>query len=583
MSELQSRLEHLVTYSSQLIFVSGDSVGEQQQSLQAFISRQSDNAEIAFINAEARMSQADYRQQIATQLLGPNRARTSRPLFELLSSIEQQQGPVLIIVCQAEFLPRPVLQELWELVLQSRMANKQKHLNVLLFGDSQWTDEAKAWLPANNKNKPLLLSSESVVKQAPASELEAVIAEKRKAFEARIEARKAQANDAVTSGNPLKRIWVIVLFSFLFIGLFGGGLAMLYKDALIAFYHQTLQADDTVHDEEGTSTHLEADAAELVADSTGSAAASATASAAASATASAAASATASAAAGTAINSGALKPESTVPVVASFAALSTVQPDSTKEMTQSPTVDMPTLSQSQQGERLNDQALEKVSSKETPRLAAEYQENQGLVRSWEEAVAHIKLPDTPISVENITKAGSDSQGSNNITASSTPTASATATTSPSSTQDKIASPALPDVSNDTINQQVDDYPVEDVVSIEQLGDEVPSTLLSPQNRANALPQLKNSDLKLMPELKSSSFIVQISGISNEQLLHEYLIDNDLIDKVWIYPTQRNGNLWFLVLLNQEFSSIIEAREAIKSLPATMTQSPPFAKKVSQLQ
>ena len=44
LSELQHRLEHLVSYSSQLIFVSGDTIGQQQRTLEAFLSQQNENA-----------------------------------------------------------------------------------------------------------------------------------------------------------------------------------------------------------------------------------------------------------------------------------------------------------------------------------------------------------------------------------------------------------------------------------------------------------------------------------------------------------------------------------------------------------
>ena len=54
-SELHSRLEYLVNYSSQLIFVSGDSIAEQQRTLESFVFQQSDNTELAFITAEEDM------------------------------------------------------------------------------------------------------------------------------------------------------------------------------------------------------------------------------------------------------------------------------------------------------------------------------------------------------------------------------------------------------------------------------------------------------------------------------------------------------------------------------------------------
>ena len=42
-SELHERLEYLVNYSSQLIFVSGESIAQQQKTLEAFVFQQHDD------------------------------------------------------------------------------------------------------------------------------------------------------------------------------------------------------------------------------------------------------------------------------------------------------------------------------------------------------------------------------------------------------------------------------------------------------------------------------------------------------------------------------------------------------------
>ena len=48
-NELHERLEYLVNYSSQLIFVSGDSIAQQQKTLEAFVFQQHDDTEIAYL------------------------------------------------------------------------------------------------------------------------------------------------------------------------------------------------------------------------------------------------------------------------------------------------------------------------------------------------------------------------------------------------------------------------------------------------------------------------------------------------------------------------------------------------------
>ncbi|MEC7468757.1 MAG: hypothetical protein VYC51_02800 [Pseudomonadota bacterium] len=49
-SELHDRLEYLVNYSSQLIFVSGDSIAEQQRTLESCVFEQTHHNPLAIIN-----------------------------------------------------------------------------------------------------------------------------------------------------------------------------------------------------------------------------------------------------------------------------------------------------------------------------------------------------------------------------------------------------------------------------------------------------------------------------------------------------------------------------------------------------
>lgn len=232
LSELHSRLEHLVSYSSQLIFVSGETIAQQQRTLEAFISQQGENTEVAFISATEHMQANDYRRQFCRQLLGQTAGSFVRPLNELLAELNQHDGPVLICITQAERLPDPFLQELWELVLQSRFASNKQHLNVLLFGQPQWAEHAKKWLPAKNSDKPLLLHSESVLTaSAEQSELEQLIAHKRKAFDSRLRQR-AQSHP---SRQPvLAHWWMKLLIATVFVLSFSTILLWQYFDLSVA-------------------------------------------------------------------------------------------------------------------------------------------------------------------------------------------------------------------------------------------------------------------------------------------------------------------------------------------------------------
>jgi DamX protein len=162
LSELQERLKHLINYSSQLIFVSGDTIAQQQRSLEDFLSIQQENTEISYFTAEMTMESPDLRRTICRQLLGVKLGSFNRPLKQLLKNLHQQPGPFLLCIKQAQMLPNDFLQELWEWVCESKKLSESHHVNVILFGETEWAEKAKKWLPKKNKNRPVLLSSQSV-------------------------------------------------------------------------------------------------------------------------------------------------------------------------------------------------------------------------------------------------------------------------------------------------------------------------------------------------------------------------------------------------------------------------------------
>ena len=233
-SELHERLEYLVNYSSQLIFISGDSIAEQQKTLEAFVFQQHDDTEIAYLTADADMDISDYRRQLCRQLLGQVVGSFVRPLNELLSSLNDFDGPILIAITQAQHIPDKLLQELWDLVLQSRFAGNKQHLNVLLFAQTQWAEKAKQWLPAKNTQTPLLISSQSISLEKPASELDQMMAERRAAFQAHLDKRKIPL--AAATKNPLSSPWLYIALGIVFLLTFGGLVAWQYDGAISSLF-----------------------------------------------------------------------------------------------------------------------------------------------------------------------------------------------------------------------------------------------------------------------------------------------------------------------------------------------------------
>jgi len=180
---LHERLEYLINYSSQLIFVSGDSIAQQQKTLDSFIFHQPDGADVAMLTATREMTLSDYRRQICRQLYGQVVGSYVRPLKDLLAPAVGQSNTVLITIVQSQCIPNELLQELWDLVLQSRTQTHAKHLNVLLFGESAWATQAKHWLPSANTDRPLLISSQSIDAPAFDENTQAAVAKRREQFQ----------------------------------------------------------------------------------------------------------------------------------------------------------------------------------------------------------------------------------------------------------------------------------------------------------------------------------------------------------------------------------------------------------------
>jgi DamX protein len=228
--DLQSRLEHLITYSSQLVFVSGDGMGKQLSFAQHFLSHQNELANIGYVDASTKLDIISYRKKFVQQLIGPVKVDYSKPLTFLIPRLIKEQSQfILIAVTHADLLPDEFLQELWDLVLQNRFAKNRHHLNILVFGEKEWASRAKSWLPANSNNKPVLLANEFVERitqeSKGMSELDQLISSKRQQFNERLAVRESIES---SQHNLLGEWWVKVLLSIIFFVTFTGLLLSQY-------------------------------------------------------------------------------------------------------------------------------------------------------------------------------------------------------------------------------------------------------------------------------------------------------------------------------------------------------------------
>ena len=198
-AQIHDRLEDLVTNSAQLIFVGSDTLAQQQQNLENFLTQQDENVEIAFVQVGIDDTSDSLRGSICTQLMHVNSSGFQRPLNELLHELNHIPDPVLICLTHAQNLSESMLSELWNLVLQSRFGANQLHLNIILFGDTQWSQAAQLALAHQQAEPPIILTNDAFTYEYQGSELDQMIAQKREAFAQRIAHRNTPLVD-----TPLK-------------------------------------------------------------------------------------------------------------------------------------------------------------------------------------------------------------------------------------------------------------------------------------------------------------------------------------------------------------------------------------------
>ncbi|MEP1554397.1 MAG: DamX protein [Paraglaciecola sp.] len=242
-TELSDRLDYLISYSSQLVFVCTDKIKQQSRVVESFLSQQDDQTDVALVNADPLTPLASYRETILKQLLtNTQNVDFHRPLNQLLAPLNNKDGTVLISIFQADNLPNKLVKEIWELVLQSRFANNKQHLNVLLMGESSWAEQMKSGLASHSRDKPIILKSsispitesstlgEENFESLEHTDLEAFLQHNRQKFAERIKDRN-QSTYVHTS--LLKKWWMITLLSMVFVLTFAGILSWQYSDNIL--------------------------------------------------------------------------------------------------------------------------------------------------------------------------------------------------------------------------------------------------------------------------------------------------------------------------------------------------------------
>lgn len=476
-SELNNRLDYLISYSSQLVFVCSDKIQQQSKVVENFLAQQNEQADLALLTANELTPLVIYREKLYRQLISQSqKADFNRPLNQLLASLNNHSGPILISIFQAEKLPNKLVKELWDLVLQSRFSNNKQHLNVLLMGLSDWAESAKSGLGAKSKDQPIVLNSQNDIHQIETdefSDLESFIQDKRKKFAKRIEDRHQQTYES----KPIyKKWWAATLFTLVFLAIFSGILGWQYPEqvsSLMSYFKTPLS---TQAQPDNTSAVIEL--AEPV-------------------------------------------PENTIsskPQAVEVLALPTKIP-----------------------------MVEEVSSKDA------------LVTDWATASGKLKEQSNKVLLqsskveESINIMEIESLGSEQPT--------------------KVAELDI------EINT-VDDYKIEDNVVLTPLSKQQKLPLANFEQSQNSGFLRPKHDLILA--LPAENFVIQIAAMANVSILNEYVREEQLDQQLWLYKTQRYGADWYVLLKNQHFPSIDDARAEIFNLSAGMIRNNPFIKSLRQV-
>jgi DamX protein len=482
-SELNNRLDYLISYSSQLVFVCSDKIQQQSKVIESFLALQNEQADLALLTANELTPLVTYREKLFRQLVSQSQeADFNRPLNQLLASLNNHNGPILISVFQAEKLPNKLVKELWELVLQSRFANNKQHLNVLLMGLSDWAESAKSGLGAKSKDQPIVLNSQTDIQYDDTedsnefSDLESFIQDKRKKFAARIEERHQQA---YVSQPIFKKWWVATLFGLVFLAIFTGMLGWQYPEkvsAMMSYINAQLSTQE----------------------------------------------------------------QSIVP---SAAPIALAEPASAN------------ISQA----AAQPQPIEELISPINIPMVKQVSTKDKLVTDWSTASANLEEQSNKILLQT-----------SNIDAQV-------------EIQTKLYSePEQPAVviNLEAKNNTVNDYQVEDKVEFEPITEQKAVQLGKVEQVQT--DSFLNSEPDMLMTLPSDSFVIQIAAMANISILQDYIRDEQLGQQLWLYKTQRYGGDWYVLLKNQHFPSIEDARADIFNLAGAMLRNTPFVKSIEQV-
>lgn len=153
---LLERLHYVSSFSEQVVILHGPQGAGKSTLAELYLEQASDYAEVAFLSASSKQSDAHLRSQILTQLYGTMPV-SSKALGDQMAN-HRAISHAIVVIDNAEYLSNAFIHELQQAIMQMLANGRGCRLSVMLSGISSWAKQFKAI--HNGEQTPLLMAVE---------------------------------------------------------------------------------------------------------------------------------------------------------------------------------------------------------------------------------------------------------------------------------------------------------------------------------------------------------------------------------------------------------------------------------------
>ena len=94
-------------------------------------------------------------------------------------------------------------------------------------------------------------------------------------------------------------------------------------------------------------------------------------------------------------------------------------------------------------------------------------------------------------------------------------------------------------------------------------------------------KVRLTSANILNQKNSNHLSVQLMGSSSLDAIEQFVLANQLADKVWTYQTRRHGSPWYVVLKG-DHANLTQAQAAIRKLPPVLQKAKPWPKSFAQV-